>query len=92
MKWMHRVFAVTTLGRTVIWLLCIAATLLLGTVFDCRFNESGAQACVVAGRDAGDFAYTMGMLSSWGVIFFAYVIIMSGITWTIFAFLTRRRA
>ena len=68
MRWVHRIFAILTIGPIVLWLAAVAGVILLGGVFNYNINEGGVQPCLVVGRDlvAGPVAICAGIL--WAMV------------------------
>ncbi|WP_027236978.1 hypothetical protein [Leisingera caerulea] len=89
MRLVRRLLATLTIGPIVLWLLCIAAVMLLGFGFDCEIHEGFANPCVVLGRDLGEAAYTLGVLAAWGPLIFGPVSMGAGLLWGLAIALSR---
>ncbi|MAQ82125.1 hypothetical protein [Psychromarinibacter halotolerans] len=90
MKWVHRIFAILTLGPWVVWLAWVALALGLSYFGGCRIDESGVHPCTVAGREAGELAYTAGFWSAWGVMLIGPFSFGFGLTWAMATFVAAR--
>ncbi len=85
MKWVHRFFALLTIGPFILWGLLIAATIILAIGFDCRIDEGNIYPCEVMGRDIGRMANLIGFFASWGLMLFATFSMVMGMVWALVA-------
>jgi len=83
MRWLHRTLGTLTIGPWVVWAACVAGVLVLGLGFGCNIDEGNVHPCVVAGRDVGDFAYTLGFLAAWGVLILGPISLGAGVLWAL---------
>lgn len=90
-RWVHKVFAVLTMGPVALWLISIAVTLSLGKFGGCVIHEGFANPCVLAGRDWGETAYAVGVFAAWGPLIFAPYVVVAGFGWVAVAVIGRWR-
>ncbi|MGY9049755.1 hypothetical protein P775_20945 [Puniceibacterium antarcticum] len=88
---MNRVFAALVFGPILLWILCIAAVMILSGPFGCTIHEGFANPCLVWGTDQSENAYTFGMLGAWGPLFFGPLVMGVAMLWGIFALIRRAR-
>ena len=91
MRWVHRIFAVLTLGPVVLWLLAIGTIILLGVAGGCRIDEGSVHPCRVLGLEVGEAAYTIGILAAWGPLLIGPICLLAGLLWVTITLIARMR-
>ena len=80
-----------TFGPIVLWAGCFLGVIILGGVYGCQINESGAYPCDFHGRDVGETAAMLGILAAWGPLIFGPFVLVSGAAWGLYALIRRLR-
>ncbi|WP_417677447.1 hypothetical protein [Pseudodonghicola sp.] len=91
MRLLSRLLALATLAPILVWLGALGLTLILAGPLGCRIDEGSSHPCVIAGHDLGETAYSLGMISAWGLFFLAPISFTAGLLWGLTTLLRRPR-
>ncbi|GHH00020.1 hypothetical protein [Pseudodonghicola xiamenensis] len=91
MRLLSRLLACATLAPILVWLGTLGLTLILAGPMGCRIDEGSSHPCIILGHDLGDTAYSLGMISAWGLFFLAPLSFTAGLLWGLTTMLRRLR-